>query len=53
LRFLYKWTLKRKNLAFDDLIFPKVRHKLPTVLSQEEIFRLIDAAPRSLSADVE
>jgi integrase/recombinase XerD len=25
LRFLYKRTLKRKDLAFDDLIFPKVR----------------------------
>ena len=33
LRFLYK----RKDLAFDDLIFPKVPHKLPTVLSQEEV----------------
>jgi integrase/recombinase XerD len=37
LRFLYKRTLKRKDLAFDDLIFPKVPHKLPTVLSQEEV----------------
>ena len=43
--FLYKRTLKRKDLAFDDLIFPKVPHKLPTVLSQEEVVRLIDAAP--------
>jgi integrase/recombinase XerD len=29
LRFLYKRTLRRKDLAFDDLIFPKVPHKLP------------------------
>ena len=28
LRFLYKRTLKRNDLAFDDLIFPKVPHKL-------------------------
>ena len=48
LRFLYKRTLKRKDLAFDDLIFPKVPHKLPTVLSQEEVVRLIDAAPNRL-----
>jgi integrase len=48
LRFLYKRTLKRKDLAFDDLIFPKVPHKLPTVLSQEEVVRLIEAAPNRL-----
>ena len=48
LRFLYKRTLKRRDLAFDDLIFPKVPHKLPTVLSQEEVVRLIDAAPDRL-----
>jgi hypothetical protein len=34
LRFLYKRTLKRRDLAFDDLIFPKVPHKLPTALVQ-------------------
>ncbi len=34
LRLLYKRTLKRRDLAFDDLIFPKVPHKLPIVLSQ-------------------
>ena len=28
LRFLYKRTLKRSDLAVDDLIFPKVPHKL-------------------------
>ena len=48
LRFLYKRTLKRRDLAFDDLIFPKVPQKLPTVLSQEEVVRLIDAAPNRL-----
>jgi hypothetical protein len=41
LRFLYKKTLKRRNLAFDDLPFPKQPHKLPTVLSQDEVTRLI------------
>ena len=48
LRFLYKRTLKRRDLAFDDLIFPKVPHKLPTVLSQDEVVRLIEAAPNRL-----
>jgi site-specific recombinase XerD len=41
LRFLYRRTLKRSDLVFDDLIFPKVPHKLPTVLSQDEVVRLI------------
>src|SRR6202167_6702924 len=45
LRFLYKRTLRRRDLAYDDLIFPKVPQKLPIVLSQEEVVRLIDAAP--------
>ena len=31
LRFLYKRTVKRRDLAFDDL-FPKVPHKLPTMI---------------------
>ncbi|MGA2217754.1 MAG: hypothetical protein ABSG51_06690 [Terracidiphilus sp.] len=48
LRLLYKRTLKRKELAFEDLIILKVPHKLPTVLSQEEVVRLIDAAPNRL-----
>ena len=47
LRFLYK-TLKRRDLAFDDLPFPKQPHKLPTVLSQDEVTRLIDAAPNRM-----
>ena len=40
LRFLYKRTLKRRDLALDDLIFPKMPHKLPTVLSQDEVVRV-------------
>jgi integrase/recombinase XerD len=42
-------------LARDELkqkahhrIVPKVPHKLPTVLSQDEVVRLIDAAPNRL-----
>ena len=48
LRFLYKKTLKRRDLAFDDLPFPKQPHKLPTVLSQDEVTRLIEAAPNRM-----
>lgn len=44
----YNRTLKRKDLAFDDLIFPEVPHNLPTVLSQKDVVRLIDAAPNRL-----
>jgi integrase/recombinase XerD len=44
LRFLYKKTLKRHDLAFDDLPFPKQPRTLPTVLSQDEVTRLIEAA---------
>jgi len=45
LRFLYKKVLKRRDLTYDDLIFPKTPRKLPLVLSQEEVKRLIEAAP--------
>src|ERR1700756_427122 len=45
LRFLYRKTLKRRDLAFDDLPFPKQPRTLPTVLSQDEVTRLIEAAP--------
>jgi integrase len=45
LRFLYKKTLKRRDIAYDDLIFPKTPRKLPVVLSPEEITRMIEAAP--------
>jgi site-specific recombinase XerD len=48
LRFLYKKTLKRRDLAFDDLPFPQQPHYLPTVLSQDEVTRLIDAAPNRM-----
>jgi len=48
LRFLYKKTLKRRDLAFDDLPFPKQPHKLPVVLSQDEVTRLIEAAPHRM-----
>ena len=44
LRFLYKKTLKRRDLAFDDLPFPKQPRTLPTILSQDEVTRLIEAA---------
>ena len=45
LRFLYKKVLKRRDIAYDDLVFPKVPRKLPAVLSPEEIARMIEAAP--------
>jgi integrase/recombinase XerD len=45
LRFLYKKTLKRRDIAYDDLVFPKTPRKLPVVLSPEEITRMIEAAP--------
>ncbi len=45
LRFLYKKTLKRRDIAYDDLIFPKTPRKLPVVLSPEEITCMIEAAP--------
>jgi integrase/recombinase XerD len=47
LRFLYKKTLKRRDLDIDDLPFPKQPKKLPVVLSQEEVTRLIEAASNS------
>lgn len=45
LRFLYKKTLRRRDLDIDDLPFPKIPKKLPVVLSHEEVIRLIEAAP--------
>jgi integrase len=48
LRFLYKKTLKRRDIAYDDLIFPKTPRKLPVVLSPEEVSRMIAAAPNLL-----
>jgi len=37
LRFLYKKVLKRRDLSFDDLVYPKKPKKLPVVLSPEEV----------------
>jgi len=44
LRFLYKRTLKRRDLDFDDLPLLKKPKKLPVVLSPDEVTRLIEAA---------
>jgi integrase len=48
LRFLYKKVLKRCDIAYDDLIFPKIPRKLPVVPSPEEVTRMIEAAPNLL-----
>ena len=48
LRFLYKKTLKRRDLDFDDLPLLKTAKKLPVVLSPVEVTRLIEAAPNLL-----
>ena len=42
LRFFFKKMLKRRDMHFDDMPFPKVPQKLPTVLSPEEVQRMID-----------
>jgi integrase/recombinase XerD len=44
LRFFYWKTLKRRDLYFDDLPMPKTPKRLPTVLSPEEVVRMIQAA---------
>ena len=44
LRFLYKKTLKRRDIACEDLIFPKTPRRLPVVLSPEEVTRMIESA---------
>jgi integrase/recombinase XerD len=44
LRFFYIQTLKRR-WSIADTPYPKKTHRLPTILSQEEVARLIDAAP--------
>ena len=44
LRFLYKKTLKRRDIDFDDMPFPKKPRKLPVILSPGEMTRLINAA---------
>src|SRR5579859_516958 len=43
LHFLYIQTLK-KPWSIADTPYPKKRHRLPTILSQEEVAQLIDAA---------
>jgi integrase/recombinase XerD len=48
LRFLYKKTLKRRDLDFDDLPLLKKPKKLPVILSPEEVTQLIEAAPNLL-----
>jgi hypothetical protein len=48
LRFLYKKTMKRRDIAYDDLIFSKVPRKVPVVLSPEEIACMIEAAPNRM-----
>jgi integrase/recombinase XerD len=42
LRFFFKKMLKRRDIHIDDLPFPKTPRKLPTVLSREEVGRMID-----------
>jgi len=42
LRFFFKKMLKRRDIHFDDLPFPKTPRKLPTVLSREEVRHMID-----------
>ena len=44
LRFLYKVTLKR-DWAFEMIPAPKSEHRLPVILSPEEVLRLLQAAP--------
>ena len=44
LRFLYKKVLRRADLAMDDLPLPKTLRKLPTILSPDEVRRLIESA---------
>ncbi|HUD99126.1 MAG TPA: site-specific integrase [Bryobacteraceae bacterium] len=48
LRFLYKKTLQRRDLDFDDLPLLKTPKKLPVVLRPDEVARLIEAAPHLL-----
>lgn len=52
LRFLYRKVLKRRDLSFDDLAYPKKPKKLPVVLSPEEVARLIQATSNLLHRTV-
>ena len=42
LRFFFKKMLKRRDIHFDDLPFPKTPRRLPTVFSREEVRCMID-----------
>ena len=44
LRFFYKKTLKRRDLNYDDIPYPKAPRKLPVILSPHEVVLLINAA---------
>jgi integrase/recombinase XerD len=44
LKFLYTRTLKREWFV-QEVVKPKVRRKLPTVMSHEEVTALLDATP--------
>jgi site-specific recombinase XerD len=52
LRFFYTKTLRR-HWSIADTPYPKKTHRLPTILSQEEVAQLIDAAstPFHLTVD--
>src|ERR1035437_5572269 len=47
LRFLFVKTLKRPYML-EHIPYPKIPLRLPTILSQEEVTRLIDSAPNLL-----
>ena len=49
LRFFYVKTLK-KGWSVAETPYPKNTHRLPTILSQEEVAQLINAAPNPSSA---
>ena len=51
LRFLYVKTLKRHEML-EHLPFPKVPRKLPVVMSQEEVAKVIDAASNLLQRTI-
>jgi site-specific recombinase XerD len=44
LRFLYKKTLRRRDIDIEDLPLVRAPKKLPVVLSPEEVIRLIEGA---------
>src|SRR6202451_4779096 len=46
LRFLYKKTLRRRDIDIDDLPLVRAPKKLPVVLSPEEVTRLLERAPK-------